>query len=677
MSRSYFSFNNLLHVLCISLLFSTLGTASAQEAKTPENVFTLGEIEITDKAETSKNITTEKIYSDEMRQFDRNNVAQALNLLSGVTLTQTGARNEQTVSVRGFDLKRVPIFLDGIPIYVPYDGYPDLGRFTTFDLSEIVVEKGFASVLYGPNTEGGAINMVSKRPVKIFEGDVGVGYGTGNTFNTYANLGTKHKLWYLQAGGSYASSSYFRLSDNFRQSRTEDGGQRDNSYYRDRKYNFKVGFTPADGHEYALSYINQHGVKGTPVYTGVDPNAMVRYWEWPYWDKESYYFTSRTPLGDKSYFKTRLYYDKYRNSLYSYDNANYNSMKKGSSFMSDYDDHTRGGSIEAGTTLIPMNTLKVAFHYKEDFHLEHNEPAPYQHFKDQIWSAGIEDTFQITKKLYTIMGVSYDTIKTIEAEDSYNTTTRTFGYFRKNDTSATNPQIGFFYDLTDTAKIYASIANKSRLPTIKEKYSYKMGKAIPNPDLKAEKSTNYEIGYRDVFFKKLAMKAAVFYSDVTDMMLSVTIPKPGSPGQTVLQTQNVGDVRRYGFELDVSAPIIDKLDGGFNYTYICYDNRTNSEKITDIPKHKIFAYAKYSPIKGLTLLGDIEYNSQRYSSTDGIEVARAFSVTNFKTSYEFARFVPGLTIEGGVSNIFDRDYAISEGYPMAGRSYFANMRYSF
>ena len=28
-----------------------------------------------------------------------------------------------------------PVFLDGIPQYVPYDGYIDFGRFTTFDLA--------------------------------------------------------------------------------------------------------------------------------------------------------------------------------------------------------------------------------------------------------------------------------------------------------------------------------------------------------------------------------------------------------------------------------------------------------------------------------------------------------------------------------------------------------------
>nr|CBX30876.1 hypothetical protein N47_E43880 [uncultured Desulfobacterium sp.] len=650
----------------------------AEEKTQTTNVFTLGEIEVKDSSEVSKNITVEKLYSDEIRDFGRNNVAQALNLLPGVTMSQTGARNEQTIFVRGFDIRRVPLFLDGIPIYVPYDGYPDFGRFTTYDVSEIVVSKGFTSVLYGPNTEGGAINMVSRRPQKAFEGDAGAGYGTGGTYNGYINLGSNQKTWYLQGGASYINSDYFVLSDDFDPSKalykTENGGKRDNSYYHDGKYNLKLGFTPAEGHEYALSYIEQHGVKGNPVYTGYDSSVTPRYWIWPYWDKKSWYLTTNTPLGKDFYLKTRLYYDKYKNSLWSYDDATYSTMKKKSSFASDYDDHSRGFSVEAGTTLIPINNIKAAFHYKQDYHKEHNIPAPYQNFKDDIMSVGLEDTVQITDKLYSILGISYDSIKTIEAEDSFNSTTGTFGYYPKGSAHAVNPQIGFLHNLTDSAKIYATVADKSRLPTIKDKYSYRMGTALPNPDLKSEKSTNYEIGYQDTFLKKIAVKTDLFYADVTDMILLVKVPDPSNPGKTINQNQNISNVKRTGAELEITVPVMDKLESGFNYSYIFNDNRTNRDKITDVPRNKLFAYVRYMPLTQLSLLGDIEYNSDRFSSTDGVERVGSFAVTNFRATYEI---IKGVKIEGGVLNIFDRNYALSEGYPMAGRSYFANMRYSF
>ncbi|MBU1054633.1 MAG: TonB-dependent receptor [Proteobacteria bacterium] len=667
----------------IFVLFMAFMVFMATDLKAEENpqltdVFILGEIVVVGSSDVSNNITEEKLYNNELRDFDRNNVAQAVTLLPGVTLSQTGARNEQTIYVRGFDIRRVPLFLDGIPIYVPYDGYPDFSRFTTYDVSEIVVSKGFSSVLYGPNTEGGAINMVSKKPQKTFEGDAGIGYATGGTYNGYINLGTNQKIFYFQGGASYVNSDYFVLSDKFDPDKvlynTENGNKRDNSYYHDGKYNLKLGFTPAEGHEYALSYIEQHGVKGNPVYAGNDSGTKPRYWKWPYWDKKSWYLTTKTPFGKDIYLKTRFYYDKYKNSLLSYDDDTYTTQNKKSSFISDYDDHTRGFSLETGTTLIPINEIKAAFHYKEDFHKEHNLPDPYQNFKDEIMSLGLEDTVQITDKLYSILGISYDSINTIRAEDSYDSSTGTFGYYPKDRAHATNPQIGLFFNLTDSAKIYATIADKSRLPTIKDKYSYRMGTALPNPGLKPEKSTNYEIGYHDIFIKKIAVKTALFYSDVRDMILSVEVPDPDNPGDTLKQNQNIGDVNRWGAELEIAAPIMDKLEAGFNYSYIYNDNRTNNEKITDIPKHKFFAYARYMPVTQLSLLADIEYNSDRYSSSDGDATTGAFAITNFRTIYEI---IKGIKIEAGVLNIFDRNYELSEGYPMPGRSYFANIRYTF
>jgi iron complex outermembrane receptor protein len=49
----------------------------------------------------------------EMRRFNRDNVGDALNLLSGVSLS-TNPRNEKTVAIRGFDARQVPLYIDGI-----------------------------------------------------------------------------------------------------------------------------------------------------------------------------------------------------------------------------------------------------------------------------------------------------------------------------------------------------------------------------------------------------------------------------------------------------------------------------------------------------------------------------------------------------------------------------------
>ncbi|HMG08943.1 MAG TPA: Plug domain-containing protein, partial [Mucilaginibacter sp.] len=97
----------------------------AQETDTPKHVFQLGQVNIIG---TKDSLRSDKLSAGTINRYNRLTVANALNLLPGITLTAVGPRNESAVSVRGFDVRSVPIYLDGIPLYVPYDGYVDLAR---------------------------------------------------------------------------------------------------------------------------------------------------------------------------------------------------------------------------------------------------------------------------------------------------------------------------------------------------------------------------------------------------------------------------------------------------------------------------------------------------------------------------------------------------------------------
>ena len=654
-----------LAVLAVALF---LTPALAEDMGKNDDVFSLGKVEVSGKSDKEQSPAVTAVSEEEMLGFDRKTVAEAAALVPGVTISKIGARNESMVFVRGFDLKHAPIFLDGIPIYVPYDGYPDLGRFFTYDLSELDVSKGFASVLYGPNTMAGAINMISKRPSKVFEGNLGAGYTSGDTYHAFANLGTNQKSWYLQGGGSWVDSHAFELSHDFKATKAEDGGRRENSYQRDGKGTVKIGLTPNSSDEYALSYIYQHGEKGTPPYTGTNGNP--KFWRWPYWDKQSVYLNTHTAIGDKSYVTSRLYYDQFKNSLHIFTNATYSTITSGN--RSWYDDYSLGGSLEAGTTLIPRNSLKLAFHFKDDVHREQTDVSPQQRYQDRIYSMAAEDTIKIVDKLSAVIGVSYDIQDSVEAQD-YNKPSPTapakvLYNLPTKQAQAANPQATLFYALSDTGRLHASFAMKSRFPSIKDKYSYRFGTYIPNPDLKAEEALNYEIGYQDTFAGLLKFKTSGFINAVNNYIQAAAL------SATLSQNQNVGRVNRYGYEVELFAPLGDTLETGLNYTYIYSDNLSNSQKITDIPMHKVYAYGRFTPIKALSFLVSMEYDSKRYSTSDGKSVAGEFVVVNSKLSYEALR---DLILETGVNNVLDRNYALSEGFPEAGRSYFFQARYRF
>ena len=242
--------------ILVAMLLVACGPVPSVAAESSVTPFELGTVIVTARRLAIGEVGPDQVASvvghDDMREFNRDNVGDALNLLSGVTLS-TNSRNEKTIAIRGFDSRQVPLFMDGVPVYVPYDGYVDFSRFTTADLAAIQVAKGFSSLAYGPNALGGAINLISRRPTARFEADGRLSAGAGDERQLAVNIGTRQEGWYLQAGASRIEADDFPLSSDFVPTATENGGARENSSRNDDKISLKVGLTPRGQDEYVLS----------------------------------------------------------------------------------------------------------------------------------------------------------------------------------------------------------------------------------------------------------------------------------------------------------------------------------------------------------------------------------------------------------------------------------------
>ncbi|MBN9401871.1 MAG: Plug domain-containing protein, partial [Burkholderiales bacterium] len=124
-------------VMCLSALPLMAQQVSPAEGK---NVFTLGTVQVYGQAETAAEEAESVVDRDTIELLEKKDIGTALKLVPGVSYNPPGGgRYESNVYVRGYDLKAMPIFLDGIPVYIPYDGYSDLGRFTTADVASIQV----------------------------------------------------------------------------------------------------------------------------------------------------------------------------------------------------------------------------------------------------------------------------------------------------------------------------------------------------------------------------------------------------------------------------------------------------------------------------------------------------------------------------------------------------------
>ena len=662
-------------LLFITLLISIISfhfTANAQDRDTSKHIFRLGQVNIIG---TKDSLRSDKLSSGTINRYNRLTVSSALNLLPGVTLTAVGPRNESAVSIRGFDVRSVPIYLDGVPLYVPYDGYVDLARFNTFNLSEIQVAKGYSSVLYGPNAEGGAINLISRKPVKPFELSAIAGWLSGG-YRLNTNIGSNLGKVYYEVSASQLKRNWYPLSHDFVPTKNEDGGHRDNSYNNDVAVSGKVGFTPTANQEYAVGYNYQHGTKGTPVYTGDDvANALFkspRFWKWPNWDTQSLYLISNNRINSTNVIKTRWYYDQFKNNLQSFDNATYSTQTKPYAFTSIYNDYTLGSSIMFENTSLKDNSFSIAGHFKQDVHREHNVGEPTRRDADNNFTIGAEDTYHLTSALKANAGVSYMNRHSIDAQQYTN---NVVSQLPANSNSAWNLQGLLQYDIDSTNAITLSVARKTRFATIKDRYSYKFGTFIPNPDLKAENALNYDLSYHTLFTGKLSVQASLFYSKIGNLIQTVNnVQVDPKTGTNLSQVQNVGRAEYYGAELAIGYPIADQVRIDANYTYLKRKNLSNpSIYLTDVPQNKVFGSIQYTPIKKLYVMASEEYNSKRYSTSYGT-VSGEFALTNVKAHLTL---VKGFSIEGGVNNLFDKNYTLVEGFPEAGRNYFANVIFSY
>jgi len=639
------------------------GTAGAVEGPAVAP-FTLGQLDL---------IGGSTITNEAMWTFNKQSLGQAVNIMPGVTWLSTGApsinssgsRNEGDIFVRGFNRFQVPLYIDGVRVYLPADNRIDMNRFLTPDLSEVQVAKGYVSVLNGPGGEGGAINMVSRKPTREYELDARVGsvfdgdLGSMGQWNAYGYTGTRQKGYYAQVSGTIVDQDHFDMSSDFTPAGSgttgydngvaegfpyEDGGNRDRSDFRDWRINAKLGITPNATDEYSINYTKQEGEKDSPLHTdrqivqgyfnpgfpAANNNGNnIRYWTWPAWDTSSVSFLSKTKLGEASYIKTNAYYNTFENTLSFFRDSTYTNQP----VDSPYEDNSVGGFVELGTDLIPMNTLKGAIHYRRDVHEERNinytyapdtaTKTPLKRQSEEGWSFAVENTFHATRALDFVTGASYDTnevlenmVDGIEAESD------------RPSINAWNWQAAAIYRYSNSGTVHADVSSRTRFPTLFERYSTRFDAKDPDPNVDPERATNYELGASDTLFPGLRVSSAVFYSDIEDSIQNAFTAANS-------KTSIVGispDGHYYGVELSADWDLTRTLRVGANYTYTERDldfaqaaedlptdgtisdavrNAVGLTQMEGLPRHKAFIYLAWKTTDKLTLTPSLELASDR------------------------------------------------------------------
>ena len=662
---------------------------------------------------------TNSISHSEIADYHATNVTEVLQFLPGVAVDRKSSRNQSGIMIRGFDTRQVGIYLDNIPLLVPYDGYADISRFLTNDIAFIDVAKGYSSPLLGPNGLGGAVNLVTRQPEKKVEGDLSFGRGSGDMLEYGAHVGSRSDKFFFRLGLDRLESEYFPLSGNFKPNAAQPTYERLNSDQRDMRYSGRVGWTPRENDQYVFSYLKQEATYGAPSYAGFDTvNNSPKYWRWSKWNRDSYYLNSTTGLGKSSAIKFRGFLDFYPNHLDMYDGPSYSTMLNTNSGWSDYKDHSEGFSTEFTSNMLSRNSLSASFFLKGDTHNEQSYTAtknnktkattytlsPWRKDREYLSSLGFQDVISIMPKMRATLGFSADHIDTTWAED-YDKNSNSIMPFTCDDNLENdsfsgcllhkwtfNPLAAITYTISDSGTLFFNFAGKSRFPTMKDRYSSKFQKALANPTLKPEYSRNYTLGYSHNFSFNTLAQLELFRSDMRDAIENAqfTTETELCPALTVdgvfrcQQSVNVGKELHQGIEFSLRTSPIRQLNFNANYTFLERKISGPEDMLpvfpTGTPKHRAVGTANLQLPRDIQLQAVARYEAGAFTTvTTKTNETLIYPSSNFATMDLGGIFKlwENIRLQVGVKNLFDRNYYYQEGYPEAGRNWYFSTRCDF
>ena len=191
------------------------------------------------------------ISDDELEVFNYADIQQILRKVPGVNLQlEDGYGLRPNIGIRGVQTERssrIMLLEDGVPIApAPYAAssayyFPTAGRMYSME-----VLKGPAAITEGPNTIGGAINMISTPIPEQAEGKVIAEIGEDSTTRVHAVFGSTNN-----SGFGYLLETHQWKSDGFQQIDGDNG----NTGLDIKDYTVKLSYAPIDSpHAFELKY---------------------------------------------------------------------------------------------------------------------------------------------------------------------------------------------------------------------------------------------------------------------------------------------------------------------------------------------------------------------------------------------------------------------------------------
>lgn len=635
------------------LLLSLLTIMYAQQ-DTLKN-YNLGEVIVTSSNSSLVNSSSVvDIKLDEINQTDGYNATDPLKYLPGLYITTT-SKNESRIYMRGYDQRQVTVFLDGVPIYEPYSGLVDLSNLPKSSIEKITVSKGMPSLAYGSNSMGGTVNFITKdRMDKTVSLKLESGAAHSTSFGLSGGFG---KMFYSINAG-YSKSDGFDIPETQSNYKNEDGGRRNNSDYENIGGMLKVGVNNFHNINLAYSLMIVDNEKGVPtdVYT-----SRPRYWRYSEWRKTTNNLMFSSGIGSSYRFKGNVFYDTYKNVLNSYDDGSFTSQDMKYAFHSTYDDHSFGANLLNDIDALNIGLTRISLSWKKDVHKEEgNFNEGFSSYEASLFSGGIEQDINISKKVSAVAAIGYDLLTPIYSN----------GSDLRESSSSINGFVGLSYKVNDDISLHINASMKNRFPTLKEFYSQTVGRDVANPDLNVEESINSELGINYKLSSGILLNGNIFYSSI-DELINLVILEDG-----LRQFQNIGKAEMKGAEIGFNLNV-DNFSMNLAYTYLSAKNVSEdaqSEILEYRPEHVLSFIPNYQFNFGTELRVELFFVGGKYGvdadSRDFVEMDN-YLLANVRASHTIFE---NYTFYARVNNLTDIYYETEYGFPQPGREFFVGLK---
>lgn len=627
-------------------------------------VFTLGEVRVLAPGSEPTAFVPVRL----MQAIGVQDITEVLDLVPGIQISTIGRRNEATLFLRGFPVRHVPVLVDGIPLVAPYDGSLDLSRYPTGALSGIQVLRPGAGAIPVPNAFAGAVNLVTRRPGDPLELDgslLGVADRSlqGNSWRAVSRVATRQRHWYLQASAQGGAAAGYRVSDSFLPLGGEDGGRRENATREQLDLSLRAGWLPLPGQEHVLVVEKTVAARGIPPYAGT--NDKVRYWKVPGWERERIALYSR--LGsDLLQLQARLWYDGFRDTLQSFDGPAYTTATNPSSFTSYYNDNSMGLLLQAHLRT-PAGMQGGAFLYVDQrTHREHNAGEAERTFRDLTGKATLSGRLPLWPGWELGADLAWTANRPLQADHYTNDQILSFP---RSDSQALDGRLSLGWRPWRQWQVWIAAARSSRIASMKERYSYRLGRGIPNPHLLPERAWTLEGGLAARPLSGLRTSLVVFHTAAEDYIQEVSV------SSNLSQNRNVGQAAFPGLELALhwNTPG-KKIRVQAAYTWLHPKLNNANMELIGIAEHSVRLLLRWRPLSLFDLWGSFKAVSAIVNNSSGTRQAGDFRLLDAGINLHLPW---GLRLGLRVANLLDTLAATDESYPGPGRSYGLHLAWHF